>query len=100
MEQLQPFVSSKKAKTSDTPKKVEFLTLSTCLCLPTDLASKPLLPISVNTNLPHFLLDIGQPDADTSLKLSVAYDTYAVLCVGWSGFHLVVAKAFPHLVKP
>jgi hypothetical protein len=44
-------------------------------------------------------LDIGQPDADPTFKLSVAYDTCAVLCVGWSGFHLAVAKAFPHLVK-
>jgi uncharacterized Zn finger protein (UPF0148 family) len=99
MEQLKAFVSTKKAKTVDSSKKLEFLTLPTFLCLPTDLASKPLLPISVDTNLPHFLLDIGQPDADPTFKLSVAYNTCAVLCVGWSGFHLAVAKAFPHLVK-
>jgi hypothetical protein len=77
MEQLKVFVSNKNGKTLDTSKNVEFLlTLPTFLCLSTDLlASKPLLPISVDMNLPHFLLDIGQPDADTSFKLSVAYDT-------------------------
>ena len=31
--------------------------------------------------------------------MSIAYDTCAVLCVGWSGFHLAVAKQHPHLVK-
>ena len=45
------------------------------------------------------MLPIGQPDSDTAFKLSVAYDTCAVLCVGWSGYHLAIAKQYPHLVK-
>jgi uncharacterized Zn finger protein (UPF0148 family) len=99
MEQLKAFVSNKKLKPTDSSKQVQFITLPTFLCLPTDITSKPFLPISVDTNLPHFLLDVSQTNADTSFKLSVAYDTCAALCVGWSGFHLAVAKAFPHLVK-
>jgi hypothetical protein len=63
------------------------------------LASKPLLPISVDTNLPHFLLPIGQSNSDMSFNISVAYDTCAVLNIGWAGFHLAIAKQHPHLVK-
>jgi hypothetical protein len=94
LKQLKALLSSnKKAKTKD------FIVLATFLCLPTDLTSKPLLPISVDTNLPHFLLPIGQPNDDTAFKISVAYDTCAVLNVGWAGFHLAVPKQYPHLVK-
>jgi hypothetical protein len=91
---------TKKVKTtaSGSPSK-NYVTLSTFICLPTGISAKPLLPISVDTNLPHFLLPIGQPDNDSGFNISVAYDTCAVLCVGWSGFHLAVAKQYPHLVK-
>jgi uncharacterized Zn finger protein (UPF0148 family) len=99
LEQLKALLSSnKKAKTESSPTK-DFVVLSTFLCLPTDLTSKPLLPISVDTNLPHFLLPIGQPNNDSAFKISVAYDTCAVLNVGWAGFHLAIAKQYPHLVK-
>jgi hypothetical protein len=63
------------------------------------LASKPLLPISVDTNLPPFLLPISQPNSEKSFKISVAYDTCPGLNVGWAGFHLAIAKQYPHLVK-
>ena len=53
----------------------------------------------MDTNLPHFLLPIGQPNSDTNFNLSVAYDTCAVLCVGRAGYHLAIAKKHPHLVK-
>jgi hypothetical protein len=101
LEQLKTLVSNMKAKPLDCHNnKLEFLMFPTFLCLPTtNITSKPLLPISVDTNLPHFLLDIGQTNADTSFKLSIAYDTCAVLCVGWSGLHLTFAHASPHLVK-
>jgi uncharacterized Zn finger protein (UPF0148 family) len=60
LEQLKALLlsGSKKAKTT-TNASQDFVTLPTFLCLPTDLTSKPLLPISVDTNLPHFLLPIG-----------------------------------------
>jgi uncharacterized Zn finger protein (UPF0148 family) len=99
LEQLKVLLSSnKKAKTESSPTK-DFVVLSTFLCLPTDLTSKPLLPISVDTNLPHFLLPIGQPNNDSAFKISVAYDTCTVLNVGWAGFHLAIAKQHPHLMK-
>ena len=99
-DQLKVLMSNKKAKTEASPSpKKDFICFSTFLCLPADLASKPLLPISVDTNLPHFMLPIGQPESDTAFQLSVAYDTCAVLCVGWAGYHLAIAKQHPHLVK-
>eukprot|EP00957_Ditylum_brightwellii_P183971 14013665-Ditylum_brightwellii.AAC.1 len=33
------------------------------------------------------------------IRLSVAYDTCAVFCVGWADYHLAIAKKFPHIVK-
>jgi hypothetical protein len=61
--------------------------------------SSRLLPISVDTNLPHFLLPIGQSSADSNFKISVVYDTCAVLNVDWAAFHLAITKQHPHLVK-
>jgi hypothetical protein len=98
-DQLRALMATKKQKTESSSPKKDFVTFSTFLCLPADLASKPLLPISVDTNLPHFMLPVGQPESDTAFQLSVAYDTCAVLCVGWAGYHLAIAKQYPHLVK-
>ena len=99
-DQIRALIANKKPKTErSTPDKKDFITFSTFLCFPADIASKPLLPISVDTNLPHFMLPIGQPESDTAFQLSVAYDTCAVLCVGWAGYHLAIAKQHPHLVK-
>jgi uncharacterized Zn finger protein (UPF0148 family) len=99
-DEIRALIANKKQKKTESPSPCkDFVTLSTFLCLPADLASKPLLPISVETNLPHFMLPIGQPESNTAFKLSVAYDTCAVLCVGWAGYHLAIAKQFPHLVK-
>jgi hypothetical protein len=100
LDQLKALLSAKKPKMMASPSPhMEFVTLPTFLCLPTNLASKPLLPISVDTNLPHFLLPIGQLTTETAFKISVAYDTCTVLNIGWAGFHLAVAKQYPHLVK-
>jgi uncharacterized Zn finger protein (UPF0148 family) len=69
---------TKKTKTTPTTRQ-DFITLSTFLCLPADLASKSLLPISVDTNLPHFLLPIGQPNSTTTQDSSSASLTTPVL---------------------
>jgi hypothetical protein len=102
-DQIKALLTNKKAKVNteeaSPSARKDFITFATFLCLPADLASKPLLPISVDTNLPHFSLPIGQPTDATAFKLSVAYDTCAVLCVGWAGYHLAIAKQHPHLVK-
>jgi hypothetical protein len=52
-------------------------------------------------NLPPFLFLIGQPSTDNpGFKLSITYDTFAVLNIGWAGFHLAIVKRkHPHLVK-
>jgi hypothetical protein len=93
LEQLKTLLSlSKKPKMAASPSSQEFVPFPTFLCLPTDLASKPLLPISMDTNVPYFLLPIGQPRSEPSFKISVAYDTCAVLNLGWAGFHLAIAK--------
>ena len=59
---------------------------------------KPPLPINYDAHLPHLNFNIGQ-ESDTSFKINVAYDTCAVLNVGYSGYHLTIAKAFPSVVK-
>jgi uncharacterized Zn finger protein (UPF0148 family) len=97
-DQIKALLANKKPKIEAGSNK-DFVTFSTFLCLPADLASKPLLPISVDTNLPHFSLPVGQPNSTTNFNLSVAYDTCAVLCVGWAGYHLTIAKQYPHLIK-
>jgi hypothetical protein len=99
LEQLKVLLTSKKAKTTPLTSQ-EFITFPTFLYLPrTDLASKPILPISVDTNLPHFLLPTRQPKSETAFRISVAYATYAVLNIGWVGFHLAMAIQYPHLAK-
>jgi uncharacterized Zn finger protein (UPF0148 family) len=99
LEQLKALLSSNKKARNAASSSQDFVTFPTFLCLPSELSSKPLLPIRVDTNLPHFLLPIGQSSADSNFKISVAYDTCAVLNVGWVRFHLAIAKQHPHLVK-
>lgn len=59
---------------------------------------KPPLPISFDPNVPHISMSIGKDD-NSSFKISLAYDTAAQLNVGYAGFHLSIAKAFPSVVK-
>jgi hypothetical protein len=99
LEELKALLTSNKKSKTESKSSKEHVCFPTFLCLPTDLASKPLLPISVDTNLPHFLLPIGQPSSETAFRISVAYDTCAVLNVDWASFHLAIAKQYPHLVK-
>jgi hypothetical protein len=98
LNQLKALLSAKNPRMAASPSQ-EFVTFPTFLCLLTVLTSKPLLPISVDSNLPRFLLPIGQATADTAFKISVAYDTCAVLNAGWAGFHLAITKQYSHLVK-
>jgi hypothetical protein len=59
---------------------------------------KPPLPINFDSNLPHINFDIGK-SSDKAFKINIAYDTCAVLNVGYAGYHLTIAKQFPSVVK-
>jgi hypothetical protein len=62
--------------------------------------SKPLLPISVEANLPHIALPIGQNLETASISILVTYyDTCAAVNVGYIGHHLPIAEKFPQVVK-
>jgi hypothetical protein len=63
------------------------------------MASKPLLPINIDTHLPHFDLAVGQHKSSLIFKISLAFDTCAVTYVGWSNYHLAIAKKYPQIVK-
>jgi hypothetical protein len=52
---------------------------------------KPLLPISIEDNLPHIALPIGQNLETSSISILVAYDTCAAINVGYLGHHLPIA---------
>lgn len=88
-----PDSPSKKSKPDD-----NHLCLMMLLCLNSRVHAKPVLPINYNINLPHFALSIGNKDI-FSFKLSVAFDTLAVLNVGNADFHLAISKRYPQTVK-
>ena len=95
-------VSNIKRKTGgdddvDNSKKV--WTFLTCVCFSSDLLSKPLLPINIETNIPHISLPIGSSTMITKLYLPVIYDTAAVLCVRAAEYHLALANKYPEIVK-
>jgi hypothetical protein len=60
---------------------------------------KPLLPISIEANLPHIALPIDQNLEASSISILVAYDTCAAINVGYLGHHLPIAEKFPQVVK-
>jgi uncharacterized Zn finger protein (UPF0148 family) len=60
---------------------------------------KPLLPISIETNLSHIPLPIGQNLETSSISILVAYDTCAAVNIGHLGHHLQIAEKFPQVVK-
>jgi hypothetical protein len=101
---LKAFLSSrspekKKAKQSSSNEFGDSICLTTLLCFPANMASKPLLPINIDCHLPHFDLAVGQRNTVSIFKLSLAFDTCAVTNVGWSNYHLAIAKKFPKIVK-
>ena len=63
-----------------------------------NLTSKPQLPINFDLNLPHVNMPIGQ-SKESQFHISTAYDTCAVLNVGYSAYHLAIARKFPAAVK-
>ncbi len=84
---LKAFLSSrgckyKKAKTAHS-KSVCFLTF---LSMPTITPTKPLLPISIDTHLPHFKVVVGQKGSNSPFKISQVYDMWAITNVGWSTY--------------
>jgi hypothetical protein len=104
-DELKAFISSrspeKKAKrqTGATNEFDDTICLTTLLCFPANMASKPLLPINIDTHLPHFDLAVGQRESTSIFKISLAFDTCAVTNVGWSNYHLAIAKKYPQIVK-
>jgi hypothetical protein len=84
----------KERKANDQDRVLSFLINATCL--QTMIPHKPLLPITIETNLPHLNLLIG---LEGKCSLSVAYDTCTVLCVGSAAFHLAIAERAPQVVK-
>ena len=85
-------------KTKAEDKKSNHICFSSFVCLPTTMYSKPLLPISIDSNLPHIKLGIGKQD-EPDITLLVAYDTCAVLNVGYLKYHMEVIKKYPHVVR-
>jgi hypothetical protein len=61
--------------------------------------AKPILPITIDVNLPHVNLAIVKATTGAQFTLSVAYDTCAAVCVGHLDFHLAIAEKLPQLVK-
>jgi hypothetical protein len=60
---------------------------------------KPLLPISIEANLPHIALPTGQNFETSSISILLAYDACAAVNVGYLGHHLPIAEKFPQVVK-
>jgi hypothetical protein len=44
-------------------------------------------------------LAVGQRDTTSIFKLSLAFDTCPVTNIGWSNYHLAIAKKYPKIVK-
>lgn len=61
--------------------------------------TKPMLPISVESNLPHIALPIGHIDAQRSMALLVAYNTCAAINCGNLLHHLPIMEKCPKAVK-
>ena len=69
-------------KDDDSAHKV--WTFLICVCLSANMNSKPLLPINIETNIPHIRLPIGLSDYIIKLYLPVTFDTAAVVFVAFT----------------
>eukprot|EP00957_Ditylum_brightwellii_P198023 15087193-Ditylum_brightwellii.AAC.2 len=56
-----------------------------------------MLPISFDTNLPHFEFPIGKDHKN--IRLMIAYDACSVFCAEWSKIYLKIAQQSLHQVK-
>jgi hypothetical protein len=61
--------------------------------------SKPQLEIPIHPMLPTINLLIGTGDSSFIPAIPVMLDSGASLCIGYSGYILAIAKAYPFLVK-
>ena len=57
----------------------------------------PQIPIAIQSALPHFDIDISQPNQTPILSLSCVDDTGAALFCGYSTYHLAIAKKIPRV---
>lgn len=81
----------KKYKSADSEKdSYHQIFVADVMCLDTTLTNLPLLPIGINTNMPHFVIPIGSEKVP--LGLSVAYNICAAVNVGWAPLHFAIAK--------
>jgi hypothetical protein len=69
------------------------------VCFKVNSSVKPMIPISIESNLPHIVMPIGQNRASSPFSLLVACDTYTACNVGYLGHHLPIAEKFSELVK-
>ena len=100
-EQIKTLVSNIKRKTPGTDFDVndKVWTFLMCVCFWSNMQSKPLLPINVETNIPHISLPIGLDNMKMKLFLPVIFDTAAVVCVGSFDYHLALANKYPQVVN-
>ena len=61
--------------------------------------NKPQLEIPIHPILPTINLLIGSSDSSFIPAIPVMVDSGASLCIGYSGYILAIAKAYPFLVK-
>jgi hypothetical protein len=66
-------------------------------CLTT--GNLPQLPIPITNTLPHIILKLGTSESSFNPGIPAIVDTGAALCVGFSGYIMSIAKAYPELVK-
>ena len=69
------------------------------ICLPNNIEDKLPLPIQVDSLLPHINFAVGTAESKNNISMPMAFDTCAVLNVGYADYHLQLAKRFPHIVK-
>ena len=72
--------------TNKTLQEQKHICLTTFICFSTSATINSLLPISIDTNPPHIQLKI-ENKSDPDIFLPVAYDTCAVLNVGYALFN-------------
>jgi hypothetical protein len=86
---------TKKSKSASVSEVQTFV-----VCFETNLnTSKPLLPITIEGNLPHIVMPIGQSPTTAIFSLLLAYNTCAACNVGYLGHRLPIVEKYQQLVK-
>jgi hypothetical protein len=94
---ISPGKSSDTSKTSSS--KGTFVLLGITTVLTNGSHNKPQLEIPIHPMLPTINLLIGNSDSSFIPAIPVMLDSGASLCIGYSGYILAIAKAYPFLVK-